>query len=242
MNYSVICVIQHKNSPFEGAPVSYTHLLDGKGFLLLRFGVHHAYFLFSAVERLIERNRERDLLVRSLFRLRLTSATPEIPIRSEGSFTMAQAFQDVGPVDATTTATAEGIASTAGGVGCLLYTSTVDPSEDESDFTTSDATEGGEALSLKKLEKAVSKAAKDIASIEKVWLYGSAADAKEVEDSSIDLCVKTEDDDKLKSKHLDAFVAIIEEKTGKQVNVVLKHEAGKDLKQEMKNRVELYKK
>lgn len=119
---------------------------------------------------------------------------------------------------------------------------TVDPFEDESDFTTSDATEGGEALSLKKLEKAVSKAAKDIASIEKVWLYGSAADAKEVEDSSIDLCVKTEDDDKLKSKHLDAFVAIIEEKTGKQVNVVLKHEAGKDLKQEMKNRVELYKK
>lgn len=85
---------------------------------------------------------------------------------------------------------------------------TVDPSEDESDFTTSDATEGGEVLSLKKLEKAVSKAAKDIASIEKVWLYGSAADAKEIEGSSIDLCVKTEDDDKLKSKHLDAFVAI----------------------------------
>ena len=54
--------------------------------------------------------------------------------------------------------------------------------------------------------------------------------------------MKTEDDDKLKSKHLDAFVAIIEEKSGKQVNVVLKHEAGKDLKQEMKNRVELYKK
>lgn len=119
---------------------------------------------------------------------------------------------------------------------------TVDPSEDESDFTTSDATEGGEVLSLKKLEKAVSKAAKDIASIEKVWLYGSAADAKEIEGSSIDLCVKTEDDDKLKSKHLDAFVAIIEEKTGKQVNVVLKHEAGKDLKQDMKNKVELYKK
>ena len=116
------------------------------------------------------------------------------------------------------------------------------PSEDESDFTTSDATEGGEVLSLKKLEKAVSKAAKDIASIEKVWLYGSAADAKEIEGSSIDLCVKTEDDDKLKSKHLDAFVAIIEEKTGKQVNVVLKHEAGKDLKQDMKNKVELYKK
>lgn len=117
-----------------------------------------------------------------------------------------------------------------------------EPTEDESDFTTSDATEGGEAVSLKKLEKAVSKAAKDITSIEKVWLYGSAADTKEVEASSIDLCVKTEDDDKLKSKHLDAFVAIIEEKTGKQVNVVLKHEAGKDLKQEMKNRVELYKK
>lgn len=118
---------------------------------------------------------------------------------------------------------------------------TVDPIEDENDFTTSDATEGGEVLSLKKLEKAVSKAAKDIASIEKVWLYGSAADAKEIEGFSIDLCVKTEDD-KLKSKHLDAFVAIIEEKTGKQVNVVLKHEAGKDLKQDMKNKVELYKK
>ena len=94
---------------------------------------------------------------------------------------------------------------------------TVDPSEDESDFTTSDATEGGEVLSLKKLEKAVSKAAKDIASIEKVWLYGSAADAKEIEGSSIDLCVKTEDDDKLKSKHLDAFVAIIEEELAEQV-------------------------
>ena len=119
---------------------------------------------------------------------------------------------------------------------------TSDAVSEESDFTTSDATEGGEVLSLKKLEKAVSKAAKDIASIEKVWLYGSAADAKEIEGSSIDLCVKTEDDDKLKSKHLDAFVAIIEEKTGKQVNVVLKHEAGKDLKQDMKNKVELYKK
>lgn len=90
--------------------------LDGKGLLLLRFGVHHAYFLFSTFEGLIERNRERDLLVRSLFRLRLTSATPEIPIRSEGSFTVTQAFQDVGPVDATTATAAEGIASAACGV------------------------------------------------------------------------------------------------------------------------------
>ena len=119
---------------------------------------------------------------------------------------------------------------------------TVDTIEDESDFATSDAPEGSEALSLKKLEKAVSKTAKDITSIEKIWLYGSAADAKEIEGASIDLCVKTEDDDKLKSKHLDAFVAMVEEKTGKQVNVVLKHEAGKDLKQDMKNKVELYKK
>ena len=96
--------------------------LDGKGLLLLRFRVHHAYFLFSAVERLIERNRKRDLLVRSLFRLRLTSATPEIPIRPEGSFTMAQAFQDIGPVDATTATAAEGIASAACGVGVRAAT------------------------------------------------------------------------------------------------------------------------
>ena len=79
-------------------------------------------FFFGAVERLIERNRERYLLVRSLFRLRLTSATSEIPIRSEGSFTITQAFQDVSPIDASTASAAEGIASAAGGVGVRAAT------------------------------------------------------------------------------------------------------------------------
>lgn len=135
-----------------------------------------------------------------------------------------------------------------------------DEAEDEGfataeDFTTSDAVSFDDdyayaeaddrseenTLSQKKLEKAVAKAAKDISAIEKVWLYGPAAESKEITESSIDLCVKTEDDE-IKSKHLEAFVAAVEEKTGKLVNVILRHEVSKDQKQTMKNKVELYKK
>lgn len=98
------------------------------------------------------------------------------------------------------------------------------------------------ALSQKKLEKAVSKAAKQIDAIEKVWLYGPAADEKEITAPIVDLCVKAEDD-KIKPKHVDAFVAALEEKTGKTVKVALKHEAKDDeAKQAMKNKVEIYKK
>lgn len=96
-----------------------------------------------------------------------------------------------------------------------------------------------EALSFKKLEKAVAKASKQIDIIEKVWVFGPAADEDEITSSVVDLCVKTDDDKKLKSKHLDPFVAAIEEKTGKLVNVVLRHEV--EDKSELQNRVELYK-
>lgn len=96
--------------------------------------------------------------------------------------------------------------------------------------------------SCKKLEKAVAKAAKEISAIEKVWLYGAAAEREELADDSIDLCIKTENDEKLKSKHLEAFVAAIEEKMSRTVKVVLRHEGNKELKQALKNKVELYKK
>lgn len=114
---------------------------------------------------------------------------------------------------------------------------------DDADYTYAEADDRSEedTLSQKKLEKAVAKAAKDISAIEKVWLYGPAAESKEITESSIDLCVKTEDDE-IKSKHLEAFVAAVEEKTGKLVNVILRHEVSKDQKQTMKNKVELYKK
>lgn len=114
---------------------------------------------------------------------------------------------------------------------------------DDADYTYAEADDHSEedTLSQKKLEKAVAKAAKDISAIEKVWLYGPAAESKEITESSIDLCVKTEDDE-IKSKHLEAFVAAVEEKTGKLVNVILRHEVSKDQKQTMKNKVELYKK
>ena len=125
----------------------------------------------------------------------------------------------------------------------------IKPVDDADEFTTSDATsldstdDGSEdeALSHKKLEKAIAKAAKDISAIEKVWLYGAAAESKEITEPALDLCVKTEDDE-IKPKHLEAFVAAIEEKTGKLVKVVLRHEVNKEQKQTMKNRVELYKK
>lgn len=127
-----------------------------------------------------------------------------------------------------------------------------DLTDEANEFTTSDAVSfdaadyeqadaEGDVLSQKKLEKAVAKAAKDISAIEKVWLYGPAAESKEITDSSLDLCVKTEDDD-IKPKHLEAFVAAVEEKTGKLVNVILRHEVSKEQKQTMKNKVELYKK
>lgn len=121
--------------------------------------------------------------------------------------------------------------------------------EESYDFDTSDAVdyeevEGeidpcDEALSYKKLEKAVAKASKQIDFIEKVWLFGPAADEEEITAPVLDLCVKTEDDKKLKSKHLDPYIAAIEEKTGKIVNVVLRHEI--EDKSELQNRVELYK-
>lgn len=124
-----------------------------------------------------------------------------------------------------------------------------DAVEESYDFDTSDAVDYekiedevdpcDEALSYKKLEKAVAKASKQIDFIEKVWLFGLAADEEEITAPVLDLCVKTEDDKKLKSKHLDRYIAAIEEKTGKIVNVVLRHEI-KD-KSEIQNRVELYK-
>jgi hypothetical protein len=128
-------------------------------------------------------------------------------------------------------------------------------SEDEAieeayDFETSDAPDyedledevdpADEALSYKKLEKAVAKASKQIDFIEKVWLFGPAANEEEITTPVLDLCVKTEDDKKLKSKHLDPYVAAIEEKTGKIVNIVLRHEV--EDKSELQNRIELYKK
>lgn len=124
-----------------------------------------------------------------------------------------------------------------------------DAVEESYDFDTSDAVDYeeiedevdpcDEALSYKKLEKAVAKASKQIDFIEKVWLFGPAADEEEITAPVLDLCVKTEDDKKLKSKHLDPYIAAIEEKTGKIVNVVLRHEI--EDKSELQNRVELYK-
>ncbi len=121
--------------------------------------------------------------------------------------------------------------------------------EESYDFDTSDAVDYeeveseidpcDEALSYKKLEKAVAKASKQIDFIEKVWLFGPAANEEEITAPVLDLCVKTEDDKKLKSKHLDPYIAAIEEKTGKIVNVVLRHEI--EDKSELQNRVELYK-
>lgn len=96
------------------------------------------------------------------------------------------------------------------------------------------------ALSAKKLEKAVAKAAKQIDSIEKVWVYGPAADEKDIVATVIDLCVKAADD-KIKAKHLEAFISAVEEKTGKTVSVVLKHDVSEDAKQALKNKVEIYK-
>lgn len=96
-----------------------------------------------------------------------------------------------------------------------------------------------EALSYKKLEKAVAKASKQIDYIEKVWLFGPAANEEEISAPMLDLCVKTEDDKKLKSKHLDPYISAIEEKTGKIVNVVLRHEV--EDKSELQNRIEIYK-
>lgn len=111
--------------------------------------------------------------------------------------------------------------------------------EDESD---ADAEEEDEVLSQKKLEKAVAKAAKDIASIEKIWLYGPAAESKEITDAAIDLCVKAEDDEKIKSKHLEAFVEALEAKTGKVVSVVLKNAVDdEETKQALKNKIVIYK-
>lgn len=127
-----------------------------------------------------------------------------------------------------------------------------DESEDEAEseldseelFSDSDAVfedeETDEALSYKKLEKAVSKASKQADLIEKVWIFGAAANEDAISDPSIDLCVKTEDDKKLKSKHLEPFIAAIEERTGKIVNVVLRHEV--EDKSALQNRIELYKK
>lgn len=96
------------------------------------------------------------------------------------------------------------------------------------------------ALSFKKLEKAVTKAAKQVSSIEKVWVYGAAAEEKEVTTPIIDLCVKASDD-KIKSKHLEAFVTAVEERTHKTVSVMLKHDVTDDDKLAMKNKVEVYK-
>lgn len=117
------------------------------------------------------------------------------------------------------------------------------------DFDTSDAVDYeeaedevdpcDEALSYKKLEKAVAKASKQIDFIEKVWLFGPAADEEEITVPVLDLCVKTEDDKKLKSKHLDPYISTIEEKTGKITNVVLRHEI--EDKSELQNRIEIYK-
>lgn len=121
--------------------------------------------------------------------------------------------------------------------------------EEAYDFDTSDAVDReeieaeidpcDEALSYKKLEKAVAKASKQIDFIEKVWLFGPAANEEEITSPVLDLCVKTEDDKKLKSKHLDPFISTIEEKTGKITNVVLRHEI--EDKSELQNRIEIYK-
>lgn len=117
-------------------------------------------------------------------------------------------------------------------------------SDDEDLFSDSDAVfedeESDETLSYKKLEKAVTKASKQIDLVEKVWIFGAAANESEIIDPSIDLCVKTEDDKKLKPKHLEPFITAIEEKTGKIVNVVLRHEV--EDKSALQNRIELYKK
>lgn len=121
--------------------------------------------------------------------------------------------------------------------------------EEAYDFDTSDAVDHeeieaeidpcDEALSYKKLEKAVAKASKQIDFIEKVWLFGPAANEEEITAPVLDLCVKTEDDKKLKSKHLDPYISTIEEKTGKITNVVLRHEI--EDKSELQNRIEIYK-
>lgn len=121
--------------------------------------------------------------------------------------------------------------------------------EEAYDFDTSDAVDleeieaeidpCDETLSYKKLEKAVAKASKQIDFIEKVWLFGPAANEEEITSPVLDLCVKTEDDKKLKSKHLDPFISTIEEKTGKITNVVLRHEI--EDKSELQNRIEIYK-
>lgn len=121
--------------------------------------------------------------------------------------------------------------------------------EEAYDFDTSDAVDReeieaeidpcDEALSYKKLEKAVAKASKQIDFIEKVWLFGPAANEEEITSPVLDLCVKTEDDKKLKPKHLDPYISTIEEKTGKITNVVLRHEI--EDKSELQNRIEIYK-
>jgi hypothetical protein len=103
-------------------------------------------------------------------------------------------------------------------------------------------TEEPEEQPVKKLAKAVAQAAKEISSIEKVWLYDLEENAKGALDKAVTLCVKTTGDKKLKDKQLAAFVATIQEKAGKTAEVILKHEIkDKSEKQALKSKTELYK-
>lgn len=164
--------------------------------------------------------------------------TPDEESSSFSALDDAETFTEIKPLDDLSDFTTSDAPYDEGSTDLSEGESEAAPLEEEDEESQSD----DDALSHKKLEKAIAKAAKEIDSIEKIWLYGPAAENKEITDPSIDLCVKTEDDEKLKSKHLDAFVTAVEEKTGKAVNVVLRHEGNKDLKQALKNKVELYKK
>ena len=95
-----------------------------------------------------------------------------------------------------------------------------------------------EPLALTDLEDAVSLVAQQFPMIEKVWLFGNAATGGAIEQDTIDLCVKA---DKFKSKYADLFVSMIEDNTGKTVNVVLRSEMEKSVKQVWKaTRIDLY--